>query len=173
MFKSHINVECCNTVSSIQYIMKYIMKGSDNAVFHFQQVNNNNNNLNNNNINNSNKNKDNFNNNNNYINEVQDFRSARYICSNEGIWRILSLPLHERYPTVVSLSIHLENVQRVYFNEHNLAHRLAHPPVTTLTAFFLLCNTDLFAKTLLYLTSHITIKNWSTYNINPQSVVWS
>ena len=55
-----------------------------------------------------------------------------------------------RYPTVMPLSVHLENGQRVYFTEDNLHDRVNEPPKTTLTAFFLLCQQDNFAKTLLY-----------------------
>ena len=71
MFQSHINVERCNSVNSIKYIMKYIMKGSDNAIYGLQKVHDNNNNDNNNNI--------------AMRNEVDHFRAARYICSNEGV----------------------------------------------------------------------------------------
>ena len=55
-----------------------------------------------------------------------------------------------RYPTVVHLSVHLENGQRVYFNQENLHNQLQEPPRTTLTAFFQLCQENEFAKTILY-----------------------
>lgn len=58
--------------------------------------------------------------------------------------------MHERYPTVVPLQIHLENGQRIIFNQHNLEEQLANPRDTQLTAFFKLCTTDALAKTLLY-----------------------
>ena len=50
--------------------------------------------------------------------------------------------IHEHYPLVVQLAVHLENAQRVYFNpdDTNLRERLAAPPKSTLTAFFDLCN---------------------------------
>ena len=60
------------------------------------------------------------------------------------------MTIHERHPTVVHLSIHLENGQRVYFTKANALQRSAAPPSTTLTAFFDICRDDLFAKTLLY-----------------------
>lgn len=75
---------------------------------------------------------------------------GRYISSNEAVWRIFSFPIHERYPTVVHLAVHLENGQRVYFTAENVIERAAQPPATTLTAFFSLCQIDDFAKTLLY-----------------------
>lgn len=49
-----------------------------------------------------------------------------------------------------NLHVHLENGQRVYFNEQNLQERLTNPPKSTLTAFFDLCKEDEFARTLLY-----------------------
>ena len=82
--------------------------------------------------------------------EVTQFQMGRYISSNEAIWRIFAFHIHERYPTVVHLAVHLENGQRVYFTAANAAERAASPTDTTLTAFFKLCAVDDFAKTLLY-----------------------
>lgn len=73
------------------------------------------------------------------------------ISSSEAVWRILEFPIHERFPPVVQLAVHLENGQRVYFNEQNLSERVNSPPTTTLLSFFDLCKVDNFAKTLLYL----------------------
>lgn len=81
---------------------------------------------------------------------MQSFQLGRYICSNEAIWRILGMPIHERFPPVQHLSVHLENGQRIYFRADNLQQQLQAPPRTTLTAFFELCQSDPFAKTILY-----------------------
>ncbi|UYV73325.1 hypothetical protein LAZ67_10002729 [Cordylochernes scorpioides] len=124
-FKAHINVEYCNSVKSIKYICKYVNIGSDMAVFGVKNASA-------------------------PIDEVQRYQLGRYICSNEAVWRILSFSIHERYPTVVHLAVHLENGQRVYFTAENVRERAASPPQTTLTAFFSLCEGDLFAKTLRY-----------------------
>lgn len=45
---------------------------------------------------------------------------------------------------------HLENGNRVYFTEGNLAEKLSNLKRTALTSFFELCKTNEFAKTLLY-----------------------
>jgi len=119
-FKAHINVEFCNSVKSIKYICKYVNKGSDQATFTIGTE------------------KD----------EILQYQTGRYISTSEAVWRILSFPIHERYPTVVHLSVHLENGQRVYFNPNNV--QMDSPPITTLTAFFDLCKYDEFARTLLY-----------------------
>ncbi|GFV21990.1 ATP-dependent DNA helicase [Trichonephila clavipes] len=84
------------------------------------------------------------------LDEINQYQLGRYISSNEAVWRILSFPIHERHPTVVHLAVHLENGQRVYFTADNVRARALVPPATTLTAFYSLCQDDLFAKTLLY-----------------------
>ncbi|KIH44087.1 hypothetical protein ANCDUO_25899, partial [Ancylostoma duodenale] len=125
MFEAHINVEYCNSVKSIKYICKYVNKGSDMAVFRLENENG-------------------------ALDEIMQYLMGRYASSNEGVWHILSFSIHERYPPVVHLSVHLENGQRVYFTADNAEERAANPPNTTLTAFFLLCQQDAFARTLLY-----------------------
>ena len=125
IFQAHINVEYCNSVKSIKYICKYVNKGSDQAVFGLERDGS-------------------------AVDEIKHYQLGRYISSNEAVWRILDFPIHERYPTVVHLAVHLENGQRVYFTEDNVHERTNEPPRTTLTAFFLLCQKDDFAKMLLY-----------------------
>lgn len=124
IFSAHINVEYCNSVKSIKYICKYVNKGSDMAVFGVAGSNTN--------------------------DEITQFQMGRYISTNEALWRIYTFPIHERYPAVLHLSVHLENGQRVYFTDANVQQRAAQPPATTLTAFFQLCENDEFARTLLY-----------------------
>lgn len=122
IFSAHINVEACNSVKSIKYICKYVNKGSDQAAFALEN------------------NKD----------EIKMYESGRYISTSEAVWRILTFPIHERYPPVFHLAVHLENGQRVYFTTNTLTEKLANIPQTTILAFFELCRTDNFAKTLLY-----------------------
>ncbi|GBP53109.1 hypothetical protein EVAR_97113_1 [Eumeta japonica] len=123
IFNAHINVEFCQSVKAIKYICKYIHKGSDQATFSLQSNND----------------------------EVEKYLNGRYISSSEAFWRIFQFSIHERFPAVVHLAVHLENGQRVYFyNNENLQDRVNNPSSTTLTAFFDLCKSDDFAKTLLY-----------------------
>lgn len=63
--------------------------------------------------------------------EITQYQMGRYISSNEAVWRIMSFPMHGRHPVVVHLAVHLENGQRVYFNEANVLERAAQPPATT------------------------------------------
>ena len=125
IFQAHINVEYCNSVKSIKYICKYVNKGSDQVVFGLESDGSAN-------------------------DEIKRYLLGRYISSNKAVWRIFNFQIHERYPMMMHLSVHLENGQRVYFTEDNLHDRVDEPPNTTLTAFFLLCQQDNFAKTLLY-----------------------
>ena len=128
IFKAHLNVEFCSSVKAIKYVCKYINKGADRAVFVLGQTNGD-----------------------NKINEVKTFQAGRYISSNEAAWRIFGFPIHERYPPIEHLDIHLENGQRVYYTPENAA-QIAQAPArqTKLTAFFQLCIEEPFARTLLY-----------------------
>ena len=131
--QAHINVEICNSVKSIKYICKYVNKGSDQAAFRLE----------------------------NEFDEVSRYEAGRYISSSEAAWRILCIPIHERYPPVMHLAVHLENGQRIYFNSENVMEKLTNPPKTTLIGFFELCRSDNFATTLLYseVPAYYTWKN--------------
>ena len=118
----HCNVELC---MSIKYVLKYVHKGCDQAMFTLRSS---------------------------QVDEISDYQNAHYVSSNEAPWRILEFPIHERDPPVQQLAVHLENGQRVYFTEDTAMDRAsADPPKTTLTEFFVLCQGDNFAKTLLYM----------------------
>lgn len=56
--------------------------------------------------------------------------------------------LGKLYVFIYTIGIQLEN-ERVYFTTNNVAERIENPP-TTLQAFFQICQTDNFARTLLY-----------------------
>ena len=113
MFESHINVEYCNSVTSIKYICKDINKGSDMAVIQRESVNRN--------------------------DEITMYQFGRYLSTNEAFWRIFGFQVHGRNPAIQHLQVHLENGQRVYFRPER-AHEVAqNPPATTLTGFFNLC----------------------------------
>ncbi|CAB3251273.1 unnamed protein product [Arctia plantaginis] len=124
IFETHANVESCHSAKSIKYLCKYVTKGSDMAVFGIASENAN--------------------------DEISNFQMGRYVSTNEALWGLLSFQIHERYPTVVHLAVHLENGQRVYFTEANAAQRAERPPSTTLTSFFAMCEADPFAATLMY-----------------------
>ncbi|GBM86450.1 hypothetical protein AVEN_108459-1 [Araneus ventricosus] len=64
--------------------------------------------------------------------EIARYQMGRYIDSNEVVSRILHFIIHDRYPTDVHLSLHLEIGQRVYFIQDNAHERATQPPDTTL-----------------------------------------
>ena len=133
-FNCHINVEICSSINSIKYVLKYVTKGTDQAVFELQRTE-----------------QDDNPNQPRAVDEIAQFQNARYVGSSEAAWRILEHPTHEHFPPVVGLAVHLENGQRVMFTEANALERAqSAPPETTLTAFFKLCTNKTFAKTLKY-----------------------
>ncbi|GBM07408.1 hypothetical protein AVEN_26481-1 [Araneus ventricosus] len=68
----------------------------------------------------------------NDLNEIHQYQKGRYISSNEAVWRILNIQIHERHLTV----IHLRGAQA--------------PEETTLISFFRPFTQDEFARTLLH-----------------------
>lgn len=122
IFNAHINIEYCHSIKAIKYICKYINKGSDQATVSIENPND----------------------------EIEKYLNGRYISTSEAMWRLLDFNIHKRYPTVLHLAVHLENGQRVYFSSNTLQQVINNPRKTTLMAFFELCATDDFAKTLLY-----------------------
>ncbi|XP_075687659.1 uncharacterized protein LOC142656618 [Rhinoderma darwinii] len=137
-FQSHVNVEYCNSVKAIKYISKYVNIGSDQAASGLERQG---------------RTTDEINRQERQertINEIDRFQTGRYISSNEVVWRVLDFPIHDRYPMVVHLNVHLENGQRVYFTEETAAQLVLQPKDITLRAFFKLYQQDDFATTLLY-----------------------
>ncbi|GBM54109.1 hypothetical protein AVEN_247719-1 [Araneus ventricosus] len=120
MFQAHINIEYCNSVKSIKYICNYINKGSDMAVVEINKATT------------------------GVNDEIAWYQMGRYMNSNEAVWRILRFLIHDRYPTVVHLSVHIEKGQRVYFTSDNVHERATQPADSKLTAYFKLCQEDTF-----------------------------
>jgi len=67
--------------------------------------------------------------------EITHFQMRRYVSSGcQAMWRIFSFPIHERYPTIVHMTVHLKNDQSVYFTTENVLQRVEIPPSTILTS---------------------------------------
>ena len=124
VLNAHINAEFCNSVKSIKYVCKYVNKGSDMSMFGIQEADKN--------------------------DEIKCYQAARYLSSNEAVWRILEFLIHEHSPAVMHLQVHLENGQRIYFTEENARQGAITVNNTKLMAFFDLCREDDYATTLLY-----------------------
>ena len=82
--------------------------------------------------------------------KLENHLNGRYISTSEAMWRLLEFPIHNQHPTLVHLAVHLENGQRAYFSMENIQQIVENPPKMTVTVFFDLCNSDEFAKTLIY-----------------------
>ena len=82
-------MEYCASVAAIKYLQEYIYKGFDqgDAILREDQVN-----------------------------EVWEFVECRYICTSEGVWGLLVFDLHEQFPPVLRLPVHLGNQQHVPWN---------------------------------------------------------
>ncbi|CAE1313603.1 unnamed protein product [Acanthosepion pharaonis] len=64
--------------------------------------------------------------------------------------RFINFPIHERFPAIVHLAVHLENDELRYFSADRAMDVAARNKDTTLPAFFKLCRQDEFARTLMY-----------------------
>ncbi|XP_062499662.1 uncharacterized protein LOC134176977 [Corticium candelabrum] len=79
MFQCHINVEVCNSIKAIKYVIKYVSKGTDMAAFALTR--------------------------NNPRDEVDLYQAARYVSCSEACWRLFGFSIHERYPAVVTRQV--------------------------------------------------------------------
>jgi hypothetical protein len=87
-FDCHINLEVCASVKSVKYIHKYIYKGPDRATLEMAGA----------------------------VDEVKCYLDSRYISSIEAMWRIFEFQMHEEWPSVYRLPVHLPDEQMVVYN---------------------------------------------------------
>lgn len=102
-------------------------------------------------------------------NEAETYINTRYISASEAIWRIFGFHLHNEFPRVLRLSIHLPNEQMLVFEKNeNLKNVLEKNTFTHLTAYFERNKIDVSARSILfadfpkYYTYHLTNKTWNT-----------
>ena len=95
-YKLHINVEVCASIQSIKYIHKYIYKGSDRTTAQLRSEGN----------------------------EVQRHLHGRYVGPTKAVWRLFEFGMHEEYPAVMHLAIHLSGEQPVCFTDIETAEDL-------------------------------------------------
>ncbi|XP_019225161.1 PREDICTED: uncharacterized protein LOC109206760 [Nicotiana attenuata] len=127
-FNCHINVEVCSDIKVVKYLYKYICKGHEKIAFCVQ---NNNTNI--------------------EIDEVKEYRSARWVSPLEAVWRLFGFPISEMSPSVYRLQLHLEGQQFVSFKSNTDIHTIVNNSMiqkTMLTEFFYMNDTDEDAKEL-------------------------
>ena len=126
-YDCHINVEVCSSIKSIKYLYKYCYKGPDRVAMEVHRDS--------------------------YIDEVQQFVDARWICAPEACWRMFRFNLYRMYPSVERLQIHLPNRHQVRFYNHQRIHDILNDEYyskTMLTEFFALNCRDPEARRYLY-----------------------
>ena len=87
------------------------------------------------------------------VDEIDAHLSGRLLSVSEAVHRLLSLPLHKEWPSVLRLDIHLPHEQRMVFDptadEETLLEQLR-TTTSTLMGWFALNACDPFARSLLY-----------------------
>ncbi|GJW81635.1 DNA helicase [Tanacetum coccineum] len=139
-FRTHINVEYCGWSMLINYLFKYISKGTDKVFTRMsrrigesstvatpsRQV----------------------------IDEIQNYVEGRFICAHEAYWRILKFDIHRREPIVHILAMHLEDMQRITFRDQDRLKSVIDLPrkkSTTLTEWFAFNEANEVGRHLSYL----------------------
>jgi predicted O-linked N-acetylglucosamine transferase (SPINDLY family) len=89
-FNAHINVEVCSSVTAVKYLYKYVYKGHDKATIELNAETEN--------------------------DEIKKYLDSRYVSSSEAYRRINGFKMHDEYPKVTKLQVHLPNEQCVTFN---------------------------------------------------------
>lgn len=92
MFNCHINVEVCSSIKAVKYLFKYIYKGHDRASVSVNGVNNEGD-----------------------IDEIRQYRDARWVTPHEALWRIYGFELSKIHPPVMQLQLHLPNMHMVAY----------------------------------------------------------
>ncbi|GKC13833.1 hypothetical protein Tco_1010615 [Tanacetum coccineum] len=117
-FYAHINVEYCGWTMLIKYLFKYISKGTDRVVANITTPIG---------ATTSTSNTQSI-----HIDEIKNFVEGRYIGPHEACWRILKFPIHYRDPVVLTLAMHLENMQQIRFtSKDNLQAIVDNPMIRT------------------------------------------
>ncbi|XP_076049352.1 uncharacterized protein LOC143030030 [Oratosquilla oratoria] len=127
-YNAHINVECSNSIKTIAYVTKYVNKGCDRILFTKSGEND------------------------QIVNEVKNYQEARYVNANEATWKIFKFPIYKSHPPVVSLDLHLEGENEVFYNKDASKETINNKVSkdTQLTSFFKLCSQNEFAASLFY-----------------------
>ena len=68
--------------------------------------------------------------------EIQEYEDMRYVGSVEACWHILGFEIHDRFPSVLALRVHLPEEQQIVFDENAEEAALENQYQTELTAFF-------------------------------------
>jgi hypothetical protein len=107
-FNCHINVEACSSIKSVKYLFKYIYKGHDRASVAVRE---------------NGKKYANGN-----VDEITDYKEARWVGPSEAMWRIYGFDLHQCQPPVLALQCHLPGQHMVSFHAWDKVERVLKKP---------------------------------------------
>lgn len=93
-YNCHINVEACSSIKVVKYLFKYIYKGHDKASFACEQD---------------------IINDGGIINEIRQYRDARFVSPPDAMYMIYGYKLFGVSPSVLQLQLHLQNMNTVAF----------------------------------------------------------
>ncbi|KAL6639554.1 hypothetical protein ACP70R_023284 [Stipagrostis hirtigluma subsp. patula] len=133
MFNCHINVEACGSIKAVKYLFKYIYKGHDRASVAVREASRPDENGN--------------------IDEITQFREARWVTPPEALWRIYGFELSKNSLSVKSLQLHLPNMHMVSFQQHQDIRRVLdneNAKKSMLTEYFEANKIDPAARGVLY-----------------------
>ena len=89
------------------------------------------------------------------IDEITEYQDARYISASEAVWRLFQFCLHNSYPPVEKLPIHMPGQERFLFDDDQPLDRARVEEFAErkdrLTGFFHLCEQDPEAREYTYL----------------------
>ncbi|KAM0874511.1 hypothetical protein ACQ4PT_037356 [Festuca glaucescens] len=135
IFQAHLNVEWCNKTHVIKYLYKYVTKGPDFSKTLFERIKN------------TGDPEDDD------IDEIEEYRTCRYICANDSFWRCYGFDIHSKQPSVERLVVHLLGKHVVRFRALANLHALVNNSLlqkTMLTEWFVANARHASARSLTY-----------------------
>ena len=73
------------------------------------------------------------------VDEIKQYRDARWVTPPEALWRIYGFELSKNYPSVQQLQLHLPDMHMVTFNQRQKIEQVVNQPgadESMLTAYF-------------------------------------
>jgi hypothetical protein len=107
-FNCHINVEAYGSIKSVKYLFKYIYKGHDRASVVMRKT-------------------DKVDEKGN-IDEIKQYRDARWVTPPEALWRIYGFDLSKNHPLAQQLQLHLPDMHMVAFHKQDQLERIVNRP---------------------------------------------
>lgn len=138
-YQAHLNVEFVNQSRMLKYLCKYVNKGGDKAKIIFQRI------------------KQGIDHSENEqtekIDEIEEYLECRYICDQDGMWRLLGYEIHYHWPPVERMPVHLPLMNMVKLTKDTKLKNIIENPDnqrTMLTEWFMANQLHEEARNLTY-----------------------